>query len=154
MEQWNSVLKSTERHLVKLLLKESEKVVSSLNKEFETLLLSSFPKGFKVERGCIVKRGKKIVRSVQDKRIKKWRKFKSNLFKCDSESSNNVDNRFKFANFTDRVKRKSKIKTSESQPEAHVKGELTSSSNVTCNISSNQLEILNIREVVDNQGHS
>ena len=57
MEQWNSVLKSTERHLVKLLLKESEKVVSSLNKEFETLLLSSFPKGFKVERGCIVKRG-------------------------------------------------------------------------------------------------
>ena len=40
MEQWNAVLKSTERHLVKLLLKESEKVVSSLNNEFETLLLS------------------------------------------------------------------------------------------------------------------
>ena len=44
MEQWNSVLKSTERHLVKLLLKESEKVVSSLNNEFETLLLSYFLK--------------------------------------------------------------------------------------------------------------
>ena len=71
MEQWNAVLKSTERHLVKLLLKESEKVVSSLNNEFETLLLSSFPKNFKVERGRISKRGKKIVRSLQDKRIKK-----------------------------------------------------------------------------------
>ena len=31
MEQWNSVLKSKERHLVELLLKESQKVVSSLN---------------------------------------------------------------------------------------------------------------------------
>ena len=69
MEQWNSVLKSAERHLVKLLLKESEKFVSSLNKEFETLLLSSYPKDFKVERDRIVKRGKKIVRSFQDKRI-------------------------------------------------------------------------------------
>ena len=86
MEQWNAVLKSTERHLVKLLLKESEKVVSSLNNEFETLLLSSFPKNFKVERDRISKRGKKIVRSLQDKRIKKkWRKFESNSFKCDSE---------------------------------------------------------------------
>ena len=34
--QWNAVLKSTERHLVKLLLKQSEKVVSSLNNDFET----------------------------------------------------------------------------------------------------------------------
>ena len=47
MEKWNSVLKSTEGHLVKLLLKESEKVVSSLNNEFETLLLSSFFKDLK-----------------------------------------------------------------------------------------------------------
>ena len=75
MEQWNAVLKSTERHLVKLLLKESEKVVSSLNNDFETLLLSSFPKDSKVERDRIAKGGKKIVRSLQDKRSKKWRKF-------------------------------------------------------------------------------
>ena len=70
MEQWNSVLKGTERHLVELLLKESQKVVSSLNNEFETLK-SSFPKDFKGERDRIVKRGKKTVRSFQDKRIKK-----------------------------------------------------------------------------------
>ena len=62
--QWNitwfySVLKNTERHLVKLLLKESEKVVLLLNNEFETLLLSSFPKDFKAERDRIAKRGKK-----------------------------------------------------------------------------------------------
>ena len=81
MEQRNSVLKSRERHLVELLLKESQKIVSSLNNEFETLLKSSFPKDFKVERDRIVKRGKKIVRSLQDKRIKKWRKFESNSFK-------------------------------------------------------------------------
>ena len=121
-----------------------------MNNEFETLLLSSFPKDFKVERDRIAKRGKKIVRSLQDKRIKKWGKFESNSFKYDTESRNNVDNRFKFANFTERVKRKSKIETNGSQPEAHVKAELMSSSNVTCNISSNQLEISNIREVVDN----
>ena len=59
MEQWNSVLKSTERDLVELLLKESQKVVSPLNNEFETLLISSFPKDFKVERDRIVKRVKK-----------------------------------------------------------------------------------------------
>ena len=148
MEQWYSVLKSTEKHLVKLLLKKSEKVVSSLNNEFETLL-SSFPKDSKVERDHIAKRVKKIVRSLQDKRIKKWEKFESNSFKYDSESRNNVDNRFKFVNFTDRVQRKSKIKTNGSQPEDHVKAELTSSSNVTFNTSSNQLEIPNILEVAD-----
>ena len=49
----------------------------------------------------------------------------------------------------DRVKRKSKIQTNGSQPEAHVNEDLMTSSNVTCNISSNQLEISNIREVVD-----
>ena len=59
MEQWNSVLKSTERHLIELLLKESQKVVWSLNNEFETLLTSSFLKDFKVERDRIVKKGKK-----------------------------------------------------------------------------------------------
>ena len=112
-------------------------MVSSLNNDFETLLLSSCPKDFKVERDRIAKRGKKIVRSLQDKRIKKWRKFESNSFKYDSESHNNVDNRFIFVNFTDRIKRRSKIKTNENQPEAHIKGELTSSSNVTCNRSSN-----------------
>ena len=88
-------------------------------------MLLSFPKDFKVERDSIAKRGKEIVRSLQDKRIKKWRKLESNSFKYDSESRNNVDNRFKFVNFTDRVKQKSEIKTNGSQPEAHVKGELT-----------------------------
>ena len=61
-----------------------------------------------------------------------------------------MDNRFKFVNFKDRVKRRSKIETNGRQPDAHVKGELTSSSNVICNRSSNQLEISNIREMVDN----
>ena len=111
--------------LVELLLKQSQRVVSSLNNEFETLLISSFPKYFKVERDRIVKRGKKIVRSLQDKRIKKWRKFESNSFRYDSERRNNVDNRFKFVNFTDRVK--PKIQTNGSQAEALVKQELTSS---------------------------
>ena len=60
MEQWNAVLKSTEKHLVELLLREFEKVISSLNNDFETLLLSSFPKDFKVERDRIVKRGNKL----------------------------------------------------------------------------------------------
>ena len=116
MEQWNSVLKSTERHLIELLLKESQKVVSSLNNEFETLLTSSFLKDFKVERDRIVKKVKKIVRSLQDKRMKKWRKFESNSLKYNSERRNNVDNRFKFVNVMDRVKLKSKIQTNRSQP--------------------------------------
>ena len=85
MGQWNSVSKGTERHLVELLLKESKKVVSSLNNEFETLLKSSFSKDFKVERDRVVKRSKKNVRRLQDKRIKEWRKFDSNSFKYDSE---------------------------------------------------------------------
>ena len=52
------------------MLKESQKVVSSLSNEFETLLKSLFHKDFKAERDRIMKRGKKIVRSFQDKRIK------------------------------------------------------------------------------------
>ena len=82
-----------------------------MNNEFETFLLSSFPKDFKVEKNHIVKSGKTIVRILQDKIIKKWRKSENNSFRYDSESCNNVDNRFKFINFTDRVKHKSKIKT-------------------------------------------
>ena len=120
-----------------------------MNNKFETLLKSSFPKGFKVERDRIMKGGKKIVRSLEDKRIKKWRKFESNSIKYDSERRNSVDNCFKFVNFTDRAKRKSKIQTNGRQPEAHVEEELMSSSNVTCNISKNQLEISNVREVVE-----
>ena len=49
-----------------------------------------------------------------------------------SERRNKVDNRFKFVNFTDRVKRKSKIQTNESKAEAHVE-------HMTFNISNNQL---------------
>ena len=60
MEEWNSVLRNTEKHLVELLLKESQNVVSSLNNEFETLLISSFLKDFKVESDRIVKRDKKL----------------------------------------------------------------------------------------------
>ena len=62
MEQWNSVLKRTERDLVELLLKTSQKVVLSLSNEFETLLISSYPIDFKIERDRIVKTGKKIAR--------------------------------------------------------------------------------------------
>ena len=133
-----------------IIAQKISKVAFSSNDVFETLLISSFPKDFKTERNRIVKRGKKIVRSLQDNRIKNWRKFESNSFKYDSERRNNVNNRFKFVNFTDRVKRKSKIQTNGSQPKTHVKEELMSSLNVTCNISSNQLEISNIQEVDDN----
>ena len=52
--------KSTERHLVELLFKESQKVVSSLNNQFKILLISSFAKDFKVERDRIVKEAKKL----------------------------------------------------------------------------------------------
>ena len=45
--------------LVELLLKESQRIVSSLNNEFETLLISSFPEDFKVERDRTMERGKK-----------------------------------------------------------------------------------------------
>ena len=52
--------KSTERHLVELLFKESQKVVSLLNNQFKILLISSFSKDFKVERERIVKEAKKL----------------------------------------------------------------------------------------------
>ena len=89
-----------------IIAQKISKVAFSLNDVFETLLISSFPKDFRTERNRIMKRGKKIVGSLQDKRIKNWRKFESNSFKYDSERRNNVNNRFKFVNFTDRVKRK------------------------------------------------
>ena len=52
-----------------------------------------------------MQRGKRLFRRLQDKR-KKRKKFESNSFKHDSEKRNNVDNCFKFVDFTDRVKRK------------------------------------------------
>ena len=46
-----------------------------------------------------------------------------NSFKYDRESRDNVNSCFKFVNFTDKVKLKSKIKTNGNQPETHVKEE-------------------------------
>ena len=78
------------------------------------------------------------------------RKFEGNSFKYDSERCNNVGTSFKFVSSTDRVKHKSKVQTNGSQPEAHAKEKITSSSSTICNISNNQLEISNIGKVVDN----
>ena len=96
------------------------------------------------------KKIKNIVRSHQDKSIKKWRKLESNSFKCDSEKFNNVGNCFKFVNFTDRVKSESELETNGSQLQADVEEKLMSSSNMTCIIYNNQLEISNIGKVVNN----
>ena len=58
-----------------MLLKESQKVVSSLNKKFETLVEKPFRKDFEGEKDRIVKRVLKIVRNLQDKRINKMEKI-------------------------------------------------------------------------------
>ena len=60
MEKWNSVLKSAEGHLVKLLLKESEKVVSSLNNEFENYYYDHFLKFHDRKRSHREKRQRKL----------------------------------------------------------------------------------------------
>ena len=67
-----------------------------------------------------------------------------------NERCNTADNCFKFVSYSDRVKCKSKIQANGSQPEVHIEEQLASSTNASGNISNNQLEISNIRKVVNN----
>ena len=92
-------------------------------------MLTSFPKNSKVEEDRIAKRGKKIVRSLQDKRIKKWRKFETNMTvgnnKNDSDILSNKKYVFPNVSYANILKQTSGMRMSSNLP-AYVPPQLTS----------------------------
>ena len=79
MQQWNSVLKNTERRLVELLHDETKKIVSSLDVEFETSLKETYPRNYKATMESVIKENVYLVESLRRRRNKKWRKFEGRV---------------------------------------------------------------------------
>ena len=76
--QWNSVLYDSEKHLIQLLLAETQKVVEKTQIEFNEKLHEKYPESFQREKLFIEKRNGKIKKQLETKRVRKWIKFKSN----------------------------------------------------------------------------
>ena len=76
--QWNSVLYDREKHLIQLLLAETQKVVEKTQIEFNEKLHEKYPESFQREKLLIEKRNGKIKKQLETKRVRKWIKFKSN----------------------------------------------------------------------------
>ena len=68
-----------EKHLVKLLLKESENVVAKLQSEIESEILDS--ETYKVTLECLEQKHAKFKQNLEKQRDKKRRKFQQNVIK-------------------------------------------------------------------------
>lgn len=79
MKRWNLALKISERRLVKLFRKEKEKVVTSLDTVFENFLNEVFSENILVTRVHVIKNGKHIAESLQQRRDYKWQEFERQM---------------------------------------------------------------------------
>ena len=71
-------LYDSEKHLVKLLLAETQKVVEKTQIEFNKELHEKYPDSFREEKLLIEQRNGKIKKQLETKRVRNWIKFKSN----------------------------------------------------------------------------
>ena len=79
IENWNLVLKKTERRLVEILLEETETVINEMKNNFERKLKEHYPQNYGSVRRNIKKDTHIVTRILREKREKKWRKFKSKV---------------------------------------------------------------------------
>ena len=73
--KWKSILYNTEKRLVKLLLTESEKVITSIEIEFDQQLDGQYPNSAEEKKVEIVTRHQSYRNRLSQKRKKKWSKF-------------------------------------------------------------------------------
>ena len=67
--QWKSILYDSKKHLVQLLLAETQKVTEKTQIEFNGELCERYPENFRVEKLLIENRNGKIKTQLETKRV-------------------------------------------------------------------------------------
>ena len=99
--KWDEVLHTAEMNLVQLLNVESGKVIAKLEKDIDDHLKKDYPDSFREKRLEIQKKQCKLTRELEQRREKKWLKFKKRKLRTaiNNNGVKNKDNKF-FSNYT------------------------------------------------------
>ena len=74
-KHWESILYDAETRLVKLLLKESENIIASIEVEFDQRLQLQYPESAQEKKSEIVNKHQSFKNKFNRRRKKKWAKF-------------------------------------------------------------------------------
>ena len=95
--KWDEVLHTAEKNLVQLLNVESGKVMAELEKDIDDHLKKDYTDSFREKHLQIQKKHWKLTRVLEQRREKKWLKFKSQKLRTSINNNGvkNKDNSFK-----------------------------------------------------------
>ena len=88
--EWNGILKDAERKLLKLLLKEVQDISRNADKEFKESIKKEHPNNYVKEKEFVAKRNSKFKKILEEKRKKKWQKFRNQPHRLSNRKSKNV----------------------------------------------------------------
>ena len=74
--KWTNVLYDAKRKLVQLLLKESQLIYDKMGKELNDTIKSAYPRNSVVTKNEIINRNLALKITLNERSVKKWRKFK------------------------------------------------------------------------------
>ena len=72
LEEWNSVLRNAQRHLIEPVLTEVKVVSKAVEDKFERKLREMFPEKFTTARNKVKQQSKKLVITLRNRHHKKW----------------------------------------------------------------------------------
>ena len=75
--QWNGIFKDVEQKLLALLLKEVQKISKSADSEFQESIKKEHPSNYVKEKELVENRNFKLKRLLEERRKKKWHKFRN-----------------------------------------------------------------------------
>ena len=110
--KWTNVLYKAEQKLLQLLLKESQLMYNKMDKELNDTIKSAYPENSEEIKNEIINQNLTLKITLNERRVKKWRKFKQKkrAFKSRKGSSKVSDfveialKRSQFQNVTDNRK--------------------------------------------------
>ena len=84
----NGILEDAERKLLTLLLEEAQKISESA--EFQEIIKKEHPNNYVKEKELVEKRNLKLKRLLEERRKKKWHKFRNRVPFPEKRRSNNL----------------------------------------------------------------
>ena len=88
--QWNGILKDAERKLLRLLLKAVQDMSRNADKELKESIEKEYPNNSVKEKELVEKRNSKFKKILEERRKKKWQKFRNQPHVLSNRKSKNV----------------------------------------------------------------
>ena len=88
--EWNGILKDAERKLLKLLLKGVQDISRNADKELKESIEKEHPNNYVKEKELVEKRNSKFKKILEERRKKKWQKFRIQPHVLSNRKSKNV----------------------------------------------------------------